>query len=130
MPSKLTPRVVDIVAVGLDREIGGLKQSAMVFPGRVADVNGGIGYQAFQIVSADFQGPGTADGLSRYDALVTQELGIMAEEQCLHGLVIGGRTFDRLVTARRRIFHAGFFSGTDSLEKGQFALIIVVDTNA
>ncbi len=90
-----------VVRVVLDHETGGLEQGTVVFPGRVADINLGVRVQALQVVGADLQGAGAAEGLGGDDLAVGQQVGILAEQQLLDGGVVSRVAFDRLVTTRQ-----------------------------
>ena len=118
-----------VVGVVFDDEAGGLEQGAVVFPGGIADVDLGIRVQAFQVVSADAQRAGAADGLGGDHAARGEQVGILAKEQVLDGGVVGRSTFDWLVTARQGGFDAGIFSGLDGGEQGDFPVVVEVHAN-
>jgi hypothetical protein len=107
-----------VVGVGVDREAGGFEQGAVVFPARVGDVNGGARDDALDQVAADAQGAGAAEGLGGDDAAVTDDGAVGAEEQVLHGAVVGDRAFDGLVATRRGGFEAGLFGAATAPSRG------------
>ncbi len=90
-----------VIAVVLHRESGRLEQRAVVFPARVADGDHGVRQQALEEVGAGLQRAGAADGLGGDHAAFGQQGGVGAEQQLLHGAVVGGDAFDRQVAAWR-----------------------------
>jgi hypothetical protein len=68
-----------------------------------------------------FAGDGAAGG---------EQLGILAEQQVLHRVVVGGDAFDGLVAARRLGFQAGFFGGLDGGEQRDLAVVAEIDADA
>jgi hypothetical protein len=119
-----------VVGVVLDREAGGLEQRAVVFPARVGDVNGGAGQQALEVVGADLERAGAAEGLGGDGLAAGGELRVLAEEQALHRVVVGGGAFDRLVAARRHGFEAGLLGGLDGGEQRDLAVVVEVHADA
>lgn len=69
-----------VVRIILDHETSGFEQGAMVFPGRVADIDFGVRVQALQVVGADLQGAGAAQGLGGDHLAVGQQFGVLAEQ--------------------------------------------------
>ncbi|MNM76588.1 hypothetical protein D3C81_884150 [compost metagenome] len=118
-----------VVTVVLHREAGGLEQRAVVFPARVADRNHGVRQQALEEIRTGFQCAGPANRLSGDHAAFCQQLGISAEQQLLHALVIGGNTFDRQVATRCMGFDAGLFGGLHGAQQRQAAILVVIHAN-
>jgi len=119
-----------VVRVGLHREARGLEQGAVVFPGGVADVDRGARVEALEEVGADAQGAGAADTLGGDHAAGSDQIGAGAEQQVLHGLSVGGRTFDGLVATGRSRFQTGLFSSLDGGQQRNLAVVVVVHANA
>lgn len=98
-----------VITVVLHREAGSFEQRAVVFPAWVADGHDSVRQQLLEEVGADLQRAGTADGLGGDHATGGQQWRIVAEQQLLHGLVVGGDTVDRQVAT------GGMLSGADRL---------------
>jgi hypothetical protein len=56
--------------------------------------------------------------------------GILAEEQVLHRVVVGGDAFDGLVAARRLGFQAGLLGGLDGGQQRDLAVVAEIHADA
>ena len=102
----------------------------MILPARIADIDGSARLQALQIVSPHLERAGAAKRFCGDDTAFGKQCGLLAEEQGLHGLVIGTQAFDWLVAARRHGFESFLFGDLDGAEQRDFPVVIKVDANA
>jgi hypothetical protein len=119
-----------VVGVVLDREACRFEQGAVVFPARVADVDLGLGQQALQVIGADLERAGAAQAFAGDGAAGGEQFGILAEQQALHRVVVGGDAFDGLVAARRLGFQARLLGGLDRAQQGNLAVVTKIDADA
>ena len=119
-----------VIGVVLYHEPGRLEQGAVVFPARVADIDLGIRQQALQVVGADLQRAGAAQAFAGDGAAGGEQCGILAEEQALHRVVVGGDAFDGLVAARRLGFQAGLLGALDGGQQRDLAVVAEIDADA
>jgi hypothetical protein len=69
-------------------------------PARVADQHLRLRVQALEEIGPDLQAARAAEGLHGGDAAVAHGRALRAEDEALHGLVVGGDAVDRQVAAR------------------------------
>ncbi|CRP22050.1 hypothetical protein PAERUG_E6_London_17_VIM_2_12_12_01429 [Pseudomonas aeruginosa] len=119
-----------VVTVVLHGEAGGLEQRTVVFPARVADGHGGFGQQALEEIGAELESAGTADGLGGDHATFGEQLGVVAEQQFLHALVIGGDALDRQVAARRVGLDTRLLCSLHGAQQRNAPLLVVVHAHA
>ena len=100
----------------------------MVLPARVGDVNGGARDDASGSGRRRPEGTGAAEGLGGDDTAVTDDGAVGAEEQVLHGAVVGDRAFDGLVARGGRL-RGGPFGGARR-RAGDLAVVVEVRANA
>ncbi len=118
--------VVGIVDHG---ETGCLEQGAVVFPARVADGDLGIRVQALEEVGADLQRAGAAKCLGGHNPAFGDQRRFLAEQQGLHGLVVGGDAFDRQVATRGGGGQASLFGFLHGAQQRDFPFVGEVHAN-
>ncbi len=119
-----------VVAIVLHRKACGFEQRAMVFPARIADGDDGIGQQLLEEVGTDLQCAGAADRLGGQHAARGDQRRIGAQQQFLHGLVIGSNTVDRQVATRSMLGHADLLGFGHGAQQGNAPVFITVDAYA
>ena len=119
-----------IIRIVFHLEASRLEQRAVIFPGRIADIDLGGRIQPLKEVGADLQRAGAAQGLRRHHAACGEQFAGLAEQQILHRLVVSRRTFDRLVAARRQRFQPGFLGGLDGAQQRNLAVVVGVHADA
>ena len=120
-----------IVGVGFHLEAGCLEDGAVVLPAGIADVDGGaLGAEAAQQVGADLQAAGAAQGLCGDGALVGDDGRVLAQQQLLHGLVIGGDAVDGQVAPGGMGGIELVFGLAHAVQQRQLAVLVVIDAHA
>ncbi len=118
-----------VITVVLHRKTGGFKQCTVVFPAWIADRDYCAWLQLLKEVSTDFQRAGTANGLSGDHPASCQQRRLGTEQQLLHGLVVGGNTIDRQITARRVLGNPDRFGFDNGTQERNSSLFVAVNTN-
>ena len=119
-----------VVAVGAHLEAGLREQRAVVLPARVADQHLGVGAELLQKVGADLQPARAAQRLHRGHAALRDDVGIGAEHQLLHRVVVGGNAVDRQVAARLRRVHQRLLGRLHAGQQRQLAVLVEVHADA
>ena len=119
-----------VVRVLLDGEAGVGEQRAVVLPARVADQHLGVGMQALEEIGADLQAAGAAQGLDGGDAALLDDVGVGAEHQALHGLVVGGDAVDGQVAARLLQLDQLLLGRGHAGQQRQLAVLVGIDADA
>ena len=119
-----------VVRVVLDREAGVFEQGAVVLPARVADPHVVGGAELAQEVRAQFQAAGTAQRLHGHGALLGDDRAVGAQQQALHGRVVGGKTVDRQVGLGRAHLQQLFLGGAHAGQQGHLAVVVVIHAHA
>jgi hypothetical protein len=119
-----------VVGVVLDREAGRFEQGAVVFPARVADVDLGLGQQALQVVGADLERAGAAQAFAGDGAAGGEQCGILAEQQVLHRVVVGGRCLRSAGSRAAAGFSGGLLGGLDRAQQRNLAVVAEIDADA
>ncbi len=119
-----------VVRVLLDGEAGVGEQGAVVLPARVADQHLGVGAQALEEIGAHLQAAGAAERLDGGDAALRHDVGVGAEHQALHGLVVGGDAVDGQVAAGLVQVDELLLGRGHAGQQRQLAVLIGIDAHA
>ncbi|MNC00738.1 hypothetical protein D3C75_480710 [compost metagenome] len=118
-----------VVTVVLHRETGGFEQRAVVFPARVADRHNGVRQQLLEEVGTDFQCASTANGLGGDYTAGSDQRRVIAEQQLLHGLVVGGDAVDWQVATGNVLSGANGFGFDNGAQEWNSPLLVAVNTD-
>jgi hypothetical protein len=89
-----------------------------------------FGAEFLQEVGTDLQATGTADSLHRGHPAGRDGFGAGAKHQVLDDRIVGGDAVDRQVAAGLGRFHHGLLRRLHALQQRQFAVLVVIDTDA
>ncbi len=115
-----------VITVVLHRETCGFEQRAVVFPAWVTDGNHGVGQQLLEEVGTDFQGARTTNGLGGDHAASGQQGRVVAEQQLLYRLVVGGNAVDRQVATGSVLSGANCLGFDNGAQEWNASLLVAV----
>ena len=119
-----------VVGVAFYNETGLLEQGTMVFPAGVGNQHFGVGGDFLQKVCADFQAARAANALHRGHTARFHHLRICAKHQAFDGAVVSGDAVNGQIAACLGGCHHLLFGFLHAFQQRQFAVIVVIHTNA
>ena len=118
-----------VIGIGVHGETSGGKQGAVVFPTGVADQDLGTRVEFVQKISTNFQAASAANGLHRGHAVGRDGLGARAKHQAFDSTVISSNAVDGQVATRRGLGHHGVFGLLHTLQQGELAVVVEINTD-